>query len=179
MNRETGLTGLVLVAMGLSSVPAKAQEGKGLWGVKPVPLETVLYKAHFQVLLPNAVPSGLTLHKAEITWVQNCHEVSRLHIPTRQMVCLFYKIQGRGSLALIEAKVLPGNAGESHQKIDPTDPYVYQAVGECYFFDEIKVGTRLSSGSINGVAFMIVGQSKEDIQALQDSLSSPGNRKSK
>ena len=75
---------------------------------------------------------------------------------------------------MLEAKDLPVKAGAD---AGATDPYVYQAVGQGYFFDDIRMGTHLVSHKTRGITFLIVTQeSMEDVEALKDALFA-GNQK--
>jgi hypothetical protein len=88
-------------------------------------------------------------------------------LPARRIVCLFYKIRDKGVAAVLEAKNLPTRAGEDAS----TDPYVYQAVGQGYFFDNIQMGTHLVSYPTRDIGFMVVTQEgMADAQALADAL---------
>jgi hypothetical protein len=161
MNRKIALKAFVFVMFGMSGAAAKGQEGKGLWGVKPLPLETVRSKAGFAILTPEASSGQFVLQKAEIAWVQK-YQDNRDHLPARKVVCLFYKIRGKTLAAIVEAKVPSGdNTGNGN---------VYQAVGEGYFFDEYKVGTWLISERVHGTDFLIVTKVKSDGVALRDAL---------
>ena len=171
MNRKTTITALVITALSLCGMMVTAQEGKGLWGVKPVPLETVLRKAQFQVLTPKAPVGQYTLQKAEIAWVSK-YQDDHIHLPARHVICLFYKIQGKGVAAVVEAKVPKGDIRNS---ISIGGPNVYQAVGEGYFFDEQKVGTWLTRGRAHGTDFVILTAMKGDAQALKDALMAQAN----
>ena len=170
--RLSGRIGLALMAFGLCGVATSAQEGKGLWGVKPLPWKAVQRKADFPILTPKAPDGQYTLVKSEIAWVQKHEYYNKdgqlIRLPARRIVCLFYKIREKGIAAVLEAKTLPVKAEDASVA---TDPYVYQAFGQGYFFDKFRVGTKLVRHQRRGIAFMVVTrESIEEAEALSDAL---------
>jgi hypothetical protein len=161
MNSKIAPKALVLAVLGMSSTAAVGQEGKGLWGVKPLPVETVRRRAGFSILTPEASSGQFVLQKAEIALVQK-YQDNRDHLPARKVVCLFYKIRGKTLAAVVEAKVSSSdNTGNGN---------VYQAVGEAYFFDKYPIGTWPFSGQAHGIDFIIVTKVESDGVALRDAL---------
>jgi hypothetical protein len=71
--RQFSRTLMAIAVIGVCGVVAGGQEGKGLWGVKPLPWEVVQRKADFPILTPRASEGQYTLVKSEIAWVQK-HE---------------------------------------------------------------------------------------------------------
>ena len=146
----------------------------GLWGVKPLPFETVRKKANFVVLTPYVDPNRYTLQKSMIAWVRGNQEQTQdglVTVPARRVVCLIYSVRGKSDVAVIEAKSPSANP---RQPIGGMDLNVYQAVGEGYFFAKLLTGAALTTGRARGTDFLIVSLTSDDVsKALESALSAP------